>query len=109
MRRRGMPQLDVWYNGIHVDSVIAYLEPADRFRFRLISEKQKQRGTPTGLAEGVARGSVARVQACRRPARAAAPPNDLCSMPRSELFATFSKRSSSGRAVPTNWLRVVAG
>jgi hypothetical protein len=30
-------------------------------------------------------------------------------MPRSELFATFSKRSSSGRAVPTNWLRVVAG
>jgi uncharacterized protein (DUF2252 family) len=43
-----MPELDIWYDGMHVDSLIGYFEPADRARVSTHIEKQKQRRTSRG-------------------------------------------------------------
>jgi uncharacterized protein (DUF2252 family) len=45
MRRyRSMPELDIWYDGTHVDNLIEYFEPADRGRLSVhIERKQKHR------------------------------------------------------------------
>lgn len=49
MRRYArMPELDIWYEGMHVDSLIAYFEPADRDRVSIYIERQKQRRTSRG-------------------------------------------------------------
>ena len=43
-----MPELDIWYDGIHVDSWIDYFEPADRGRVSIHVEKQRSRRTSRG-------------------------------------------------------------
>jgi uncharacterized protein (DUF2252 family) len=43
-----MPELDIWYDGMHVDSLIGYFEPADQARISTHIEKQKQRRTSRG-------------------------------------------------------------
>jgi uncharacterized protein (DUF2252 family) len=43
-----MPELDIWYDGIHVDSLISYFEPADRGRVSVHIEKQQKRRTSRG-------------------------------------------------------------
>jgi uncharacterized protein (DUF2252 family) len=49
MRRSArMPELDIWYDGMHVDSLIGYFEPADRGRVSTHIERQKQRRTSRG-------------------------------------------------------------
>ncbi|HWC40166.1 MAG TPA: DUF2252 family protein, partial [Acidimicrobiales bacterium] len=49
MRRyRTMPELDIWYDGMHVDSWIDYFEPADRGRVSIHVEKQRSRRTSRG-------------------------------------------------------------
>ena len=49
MRRYTMTtELDIWYDGVHVDSLIGYYEPADRGRVSVHIEKQKKRRTHRG-------------------------------------------------------------
>ena len=49
MRRyRMMPELDIWYDGIHADSLISYFEPADRGRVSVHIEKKRKRRTSRG-------------------------------------------------------------
>src|ERR1700729_907588 len=46
MRRYArMPDLDIWYDGMHVDSLIRYFEPADRGRVSIHIEKKRKRRT----------------------------------------------------------------
>ena len=49
MRRYAtMPELDIWYDGMHVDSLISYFEPADRGRVSIHIEKKRRRRTSRG-------------------------------------------------------------
>jgi hypothetical protein len=49
MRRyAGLPELDIWYDGMHVDSLIGLFEPADRGRVSIYIERRKQRRTSRG-------------------------------------------------------------
>src|ERR1700728_3363645 len=49
MRRyRTMPELDTWYDGMHVDSLLGYFEPADRGRGSVHIEKKRKRRTSRG-------------------------------------------------------------
>ena len=43
-----MPELDIWYDGIRVDSLIDYFEPADRGRVSVHIEKKRERRTSRG-------------------------------------------------------------
>ncbi|MGA7417183.1 MAG: DUF2252 domain-containing protein [Acidimicrobiales bacterium] len=43
-----MPELDIWYEGIHVDSLIGYYEPADRGQISVHIEKKKKKRTSRG-------------------------------------------------------------
>jgi uncharacterized protein (DUF2252 family) len=43
-----MPELDIWYDGMHVDSWISYFEPADRGRVSIHIERQRSRRTSRG-------------------------------------------------------------
>jgi uncharacterized protein (DUF2252 family) len=42
------PELDIWYDGTHVDSLIGYFEPADRARVSVHIEKMQRRRTSRG-------------------------------------------------------------
>jgi uncharacterized protein (DUF2252 family) len=49
MRRYAtMPELDIWYDGMRVDSLIGYFGPADRGRVSVHIEKQRKRRTSRG-------------------------------------------------------------
>jgi uncharacterized protein (DUF2252 family) len=49
MRRYArMPELDIWYDGTHVDNLIRYFEPADRGRVSVHIEKKRERRTSRG-------------------------------------------------------------
>jgi uncharacterized protein (DUF2252 family) len=49
MRRyRTMPELDVWYDAIHADSLLGYFEPADRGQVSIHIEKKRERRTSRG-------------------------------------------------------------
>jgi uncharacterized protein (DUF2252 family) len=49
MRRyTDMPELDIWYDGMHVDSWISDFEPADRGRVSVYIEKKQKRRTSRG-------------------------------------------------------------
>jgi uncharacterized protein (DUF2252 family) len=49
MRRYAtMPELDIWYDGMHVDRLIGYFEPADRGRVSIHIEKKRERRTSRG-------------------------------------------------------------
>jgi uncharacterized protein (DUF2252 family) len=49
MRRYAtMPELDIWYDGMHVDSLLSYFEPADRGRVSIHIEKKRKRRTSRG-------------------------------------------------------------
>ena len=49
MRRyAAMPELDIWYDAIHADSLINYFEPADRGRVSIHIEKKRKRRTSRG-------------------------------------------------------------
>ncbi len=43
-----MPELDIWYDGTRVDSLISYFEPADRGRVSVHIEKRRERRTSRG-------------------------------------------------------------
>jgi uncharacterized protein (DUF2252 family) len=43
-----MPELDLWYDGFRVDSLVDYFEPADRGRVSVYIEKRRQRRTSQG-------------------------------------------------------------
>jgi uncharacterized protein (DUF2252 family) len=43
-----MPELDIWYEGMHVDRLIGYFEPADRGRVSIHIEKKRERRTSRG-------------------------------------------------------------
>jgi uncharacterized protein (DUF2252 family) len=43
-----MPELDIWYDGMHVESMIRFFAPADHGRVSTFIEKQKQRRTSRG-------------------------------------------------------------
>jgi uncharacterized protein (DUF2252 family) len=43
-----MPELDIWYDGMHADSLLSYFEPADRGRVSIHIEKQRKRRTSRG-------------------------------------------------------------
>jgi len=45
---RTMPELDTWYDNMHVDSLIGYFEPADRGRVSIHIEKKRRRRTSRG-------------------------------------------------------------
>jgi len=50
-RMRGyttMPELDIWYDGVRVDNLIGYFEPADRGRISVHIEKKRERRTSRG-------------------------------------------------------------
>ena len=42
------PELDIWYDGIHADSLIGYFEAADRGRVSVHIEKKRERRTSRG-------------------------------------------------------------
>jgi uncharacterized protein (DUF2252 family) len=49
MRRYAtMPELDIWYDGMHVDRLISYFEPADQGRISIHIEKKRERRTSRG-------------------------------------------------------------
>jgi uncharacterized protein (DUF2252 family) len=43
-----MPELDLWYDGIRLDSLIDYFEPADRGRVSVYIDKRRERRTSRG-------------------------------------------------------------
>jgi uncharacterized protein (DUF2252 family) len=43
-----VPELDIWYDGVHVESLINYFEPADRGRVSVHIEKKRKRRTSRG-------------------------------------------------------------
>jgi uncharacterized protein (DUF2252 family) len=43
-----LPELDIWYDGTRVDSLIDYFEPADRGRVSVHIEKKRERRTSRG-------------------------------------------------------------
>jgi uncharacterized protein (DUF2252 family) len=43
-----MPELDIWYDGIHADHLIGYFEPADRGRVSVHIEKKRETRTSRG-------------------------------------------------------------
>jgi uncharacterized protein (DUF2252 family) len=43
-----MPELDIWYDGMHVESLIGFFEPADQGRVSIYIEERKQRRTSRG-------------------------------------------------------------
>jgi uncharacterized protein (DUF2252 family) len=43
-----MPELDIWYDGLHVNRLIDYFEPADRGRVSVHIEKKQKRRTSRG-------------------------------------------------------------
>jgi uncharacterized protein (DUF2252 family) len=43
-----LPELDIWYDGAHVESLINYFEPADRGRVSVHIEKKRKRRTSRG-------------------------------------------------------------
>ena len=47
-RYAGMPELDIWYDGTHVDSLLGYFEPADRGRGVGAHRRQARPSGPTG-------------------------------------------------------------
>ncbi len=47
-RYTSMPELDTWYDGIHVHSLVNYYEPADRARISIYIEKKQERRTSRG-------------------------------------------------------------
>lgn len=49
MRRYArMPELDIWYDGMHVEKLIGFFEPEDQDRVSLHIERQKRRRTSRG-------------------------------------------------------------
>jgi len=50
-RYAAMPELDLWYDGTHVDSLINYFEPADRGVVSIHIEKKAKRRTSRGAFE----------------------------------------------------------
>jgi uncharacterized protein (DUF2252 family) len=49
MRRSAtLPELEIWYDSMHVDSLIGYFQPADRGRVSIHIEKKRQRRTNRG-------------------------------------------------------------
>jgi uncharacterized protein (DUF2252 family) len=49
MRRyTAMHELDIWYDGMHVDSLLSYFEPADRGRVSIHIERKRRRRTSRG-------------------------------------------------------------
>jgi len=49
MRRYAlMPELDIWYDSMHVSHLVSYFEPADRGRVSIHIEKQRERRTSRG-------------------------------------------------------------
>jgi len=49
MRRYvAMPELDIWYDAVHADSLINFFEPADRGRVSVHIEKKRRRRTSRG-------------------------------------------------------------
>ena len=47
-RYTSLPELDIWYDGIHADSLIGYFEPADQGRVSVHIEKKRERRTSRG-------------------------------------------------------------
>jgi uncharacterized protein (DUF2252 family) len=47
-RSTRMPELDIWYDGMHVKSLIGFFEPADQDQVSIYIEKRKQRRTSRG-------------------------------------------------------------
>jgi uncharacterized protein (DUF2252 family) len=47
-RYAGKPELDIWYDGMHVDSLVGYFEPADRGRVSIHIERKRDRRTSRG-------------------------------------------------------------
>ena len=47
-RYAAMPELDIWYDGMHVDSLVDYFEPADRGRVSIHIERKRKRRTSRG-------------------------------------------------------------
>jgi uncharacterized protein (DUF2252 family) len=43
-----MPELDLWYDGMHVDSLLGYFEPADRGQVSIHIDKKKKHRTHEG-------------------------------------------------------------
>jgi len=43
-----MPELDIWYDGTRVDSLLGYFQPADRGRVSVHIEKKRERRTSRG-------------------------------------------------------------
>src|SRR5690349_15465245 len=43
-----MPELDIWYDAVHADSLINFFEPADRGRVSVHIEKKRRRRTSRG-------------------------------------------------------------
>jgi uncharacterized protein (DUF2252 family) len=43
-----MPELDIWYDGMHVESWMSYFEPADRGRVSIHIDKRRTRRTSRG-------------------------------------------------------------
>jgi uncharacterized protein (DUF2252 family) len=49
MRRyAATPELDIWYDGMYVDSLVRYFEPADRGRVSIHIERKRKRRTSRG-------------------------------------------------------------
>ena len=49
MRRYAtMPELEIWYDGMHVDNLLGYFEPADRGLVSVHIEKKRRRRTSSG-------------------------------------------------------------
>src|SRR5215813_11035056 len=49
MRRyAAMPELDIWYDGMHVDNLVRFFEPADRGQVSIHIERKRKRRTSRG-------------------------------------------------------------
>ena len=47
-RYAAMPELDIWYDSMHVDSLVGFFEPADRGRVSIHIERRSKRRTSRG-------------------------------------------------------------
>ena len=109
------PELDIWYEGIHVDSLISYYEPADRGQISVHIEKKKKKRTSRGAFAKLAAMAHGRPRITEEPPLRVAISDDEQADLVDHLLAEYrltlqeDRRSLFDRFTPVDVVRQVVG
>ena len=109
------PELDIWYEGIHVDSLISYYEPADRGQISVHIEKKRKKRTSRGAFAKLAAMAHGRPRITEEPPLRVAISDDEQADLVDHLLAEYrltlqeDRRSLFDRFTPVDVVRQVVG